>query len=103
MDQQREVNSFLFSFDWMKNDACEVAVNPRGDSHVNSKISEVFNQSPDRDGFSLQITSVFTDTFFSKHNLKCIRPNSPGPLTDDSSVNFHDKFFLHFLLKFSRK
>ena len=31
-------------------------------------------------------------------------PNSPGPLiTDDSSVNFHDKFFLHFLLKFSRK
>ena len=37
------------------------------------------------------------------------RPNSPGPLTDDwkvtddSSVNFHDKFFLHFLLNFSRK
>ena len=34
-------------------------------------------------------------------------PNSPGPLTDDwkvtdnSSVNFDDKFFLHFLLKFS--
>ena len=64
-----EVNSFLFSFDWMRNDACEVAVNPRGDSRVNSKISEVFNQSPDRDGFSLQITSVFTDTFFGKHNL----------------------------------
>ena len=39
----------------------------------------------------------------------CYRPNSPGPLmdywkvTDDSSVNFHDKFFLHFMLKFSRK
>ena len=37
------------------------------------------------------------------------RPNSPGPLTDDwkvtddSSVNFHDKFFLHFILNFSRK
>ena len=37
------------------------------------------------------------------------RPKSPGPLMDDwkvmddSSVNFHDKFFLHFLLKFSRK
>ena len=46
------------SFDWMKNDACEVAVNPRGDSRVNSKISEVFNQSPDRDGFSVQITSL---------------------------------------------
>ena len=35
-------------------------------------------------------------------------PNSPGPLTDDwkvtddSSVNFHDKFFLHFLLKFRK-
>ena len=24
-------------------------------------------------------------------------------LTDDSSVNFHDKFFLHFLLKFRKK
>ena len=31
------------------------------------------------------------------------RPNSPGPLTDDSSVNFHDKFFLHFLVNFSKK
>ena len=24
-------------------------------------------------------------------------------LTDDSTVNFHDKFFLHFLLKFRKK
>ncbi len=33
-------------------------VNPEGDSRVNSKISEVFNQSLDRDGFSVQITSL---------------------------------------------
>ena len=25
-----------------------------------------------------------------------LRPNSPGPLTDDSSVNFHDVFFFIF-------
>ena len=54
------------SFDWMKNDACEVAVNPRGDSRVNSKISEVFNQSPDRDGFSVQITSLSQTHFPNK-------------------------------------
>ena len=37
------------------------------------------------------------------------RPNSPGPLandwkvTDDSSINFHEKFFLNFLLNLSKK
>ena len=41
--------------------------------------------------------------------IDTFRPNSPSPLMDnwkvmdDSSVNFHDKFFLHFLLNFSRK
>lgn len=34
------------------------AVNPEGDSRVNSKISEVFNQSLDRDGSAAQITSL---------------------------------------------
>ena len=33
-------------------------VNPEGDSCVNSKISEVFNQSLDRDGSGVQITSL---------------------------------------------
>ena len=38
-----------------------------------------------------------------------LKAEFPGPLTDDwkvkedSSVNFHDKFFLHCLLNFSRK
>ena len=70
VDETAQYELVSFSFDWMKNDACEVAVNPRGDSRVNSKISEVFNQSLDRDGFSVQITSLSQTHFSCKTTSK---------------------------------
>ena len=56
---------------------------------------------------SVKLDSTFsfwsqkTDRTFSvlspqQYACAVLRPNSPGPLMDDSSVNFHDVFFIIF-------
>ena len=50
---------------------------------------------------SITVPTYF-DFFTQSYDTSILRPNSPGPLTDDwkvtddSSVNFHDVFFFIF-------